>query len=151
MAWERSETQETKFNMAFATMQRINECLVLYARYSYTRDAINMYYALKNLFIELEIYVDAMKDSKIPYFKETLYSKRTEVEKYLRSYQNMEIIFSESKMIRDGEAQKHLKNVLIDNLEDYNILLRKIISFKKLGMPEIKFSAEDAFEEGYDE
>lgn len=151
MAWEKSESNETKFNMAFATMQRINECLVLYSRFSYQRDVLNMYYALKNLYIELEIYVDAMKDSKIPDFKILLYAKKMEVDKYLKSYQNLDIIFTESKKMSDMEATKHLKNLLFEYLEDYNILLRKIISFKKLGMPELKFSAEDAFEEGYDE
>lgn len=151
MSWEKSESQETKFNMAFATMQRINECLVLYSRFSYQKDVINMYHALDNLYVELEVYVDAMTASKIPNFKLDLMTKQVEVIKYLKSYQNMEIAFSESKKMSDGEALKHLKNILIDSLKDYNILLRKIISFKKLGMPEVKFSAEDAFEEGYDE
>ncbi len=123
---------QTEFNYAIdiLRMMGISWRIVKVSRIN--EDYLSMKNALDNIRMDIQIYIPELGDK----FEKEFFDKLTYVSKILSVYLNIKEQFMDKKDTSTRNAVNVITKKLKDCLEEYELLIKKVIHFKKMDMPE---------------
>jgi hypothetical protein len=123
---------QTEFNYAIDILRLIgwNWRIVKTSRIS--QDYVAMKSALDNIRLDIQLYIKELGKE----FESKFYDHLYNVDKFLNIYLYLKEQLQEKKDIETRNALHHITIQLIQGLEKYELLIKEVIHFKKMDMPE---------------